>query len=349
MKPLPSQIIPAGTNLKIQPLAFDSFGVKGICTLIRTPDISIVIDPGVSPQSDQFPLPQEIREQLLNHYEAAVTAACNDAQIIIISHYHLDHFLDRRSPALYADKIILAKLVDDLPEKQKETAQRFFKMINGLPREIIWADSRRFKFKKTEIGFSPPLWHGKVEAEPGKVIMTEITRGRERIIVSSDVAGPIDDQTTNLIASIQPQVAIIDGYPTFLEPNPNTDLRFIISLINITYLLMLPSLKILILDHHHARDYRYPALFKPIYRLAEKIKKRFGTAAEILGHRSLAVTGLENYGTTRWHRWQPVESDTINTIVQMAISSGKIEPHWVATRLFTETAAITSTIRQLYE
>ena len=349
MKKLKGEQILAGSNLKIQPVAFDSFGVKGMCTAVQTPDISILIDPGVSAQSEQFPLPSALRQELLNHYEAEVFSAAKDAEIIIISHYHLDHFLDRRDPALYGDKIVLAKSPEDLPEKQKETARRFFQKIDGLPREIIWADGRRFRFKKTEIGFSPPLWHGKADAEPGRVIMTEVTRGREKFLVSSDIAGPVADQAIDLISAVQPQIAFIDGYPTFLESNPGTELSFIISLLNITYLLLSPFVKTLVIDHHLARDYRYPALFKPLYRLAEKMKKKLGTAAEILGRRSAVMNGLESYGTTRWHHWQPLEAEIIRTIVTSALSSGKIEPRWLANRLQTTPAAVTTTIDKLYE
>jgi predicted metallo-beta-lactamase superfamily hydrolase len=178
--------------------------------------------------------------------------------------------------------------------------------------------------------------------------MTEITRGRDKLLVSSDVAGPIDDQTTDLIANVQPRVAIIDGYPTFLHSNPNSDLQLLISMFNLTHLLLIPAIEILILDHHSARDYRYPALFRPIYRLAERLKKKFGTAAEILGHRSAVLTALEDYGTTRWHRWQPLDAPAISALVQEAIASGKIKTRWLASRLRTEPTALSEAIQRLY-
>jgi predicted metallo-beta-lactamase superfamily hydrolase len=153
MKPLASPLLPSGPHLKIQAVAFDSFGVKAMCTAVRTPEITILIDPGVSAQSEQFPLPDLLRRQLLQDYEAAVIAAARQSEIIVISHYHLDHFLDRRDPELYGGKIIFAKSPDDLPPKQQETARRFFQMIDGLPREVIRADGRRFKFKKRKSVF----------------------------------------------------------------------------------------------------------------------------------------------------------------------------------------------------
>ncbi len=313
----------------LQPVAFDSFGVKAMCTRVETPDLIITIDPGVSVQSEQFPLPQKTLEQLLHRYEEEVLTSCQRSQAIVISHYHLDHFTCQRQPDIYAGKIIFAKALDDLPVKQQETAKKFFKMIDGLPKEIIWADSRKFKFKKTEISFSDPIWHGKADAEPGKVLMTFISRGKKRVLVSSDIAGPVDEKTTNLICAFNPHEAVIDGYPSFLEPEPSNDLELIKSIINICRILYLPGLKTLILDHHLARDYRYPVLFKTVYQQAAKLKKGFGTAAELSDRKSAVLEGLQNYGTTRYHRWQPLEPSDLRNTLQTAIAKGEISLDWL--------------------
>ncbi|MGQ9708528.1 MAG: hypothetical protein ACUVUR_06605, partial [bacterium] len=289
-------VIRAGPNLRLEPVAFDSFGVKGMCTRIKTPDLTITIDPGVSAQTEHFPLPQKLLQQLLTRYEAAVIESCARSEVIVISHYHLDHFMPRRECRVYGGKILFAKALDDLPQKQQETAKRFFKTIDGLPKEIVWADSRRFKFKKTEIGFSEPIWHGKAEAEPGRVIMTTIRRGREKVLVTSDIAGPADPKTAEQICAQAPDAAVIDGYPSFLMSSPETDLEFIKSIINLCRILTLPGLKTLVFDHHIARDYRYPALFKIVYEKAASLKKRFGTAAEMVGEKSTVLEGLKYYG-----------------------------------------------------
>ncbi len=322
-------IIREGPALTMHCIAFDSFGVKGMCTRIETPDVVATIDPGVSAQTAEFPLPEEQRRQLLTDYQQLVRESCARSQILIISHYHLDHFVDSRDPAIYSEKVIFAKAIDDLPQKQQETARRFFKTIDGLPKEIIWADGRRFKFKKTEIGFSSPLWHGQVQAEPGKVIMTDIRRGKECILISSDVAGPVDPKVTETICRLNPRQAVIDGYPSFLQSNPSTDIDLLKSIINLCRILSLPALKTLILDHHLARDYRYPALYKLVYAKAKKLKKKFGTAAELNGQNSVVLEALQNYGTTRWHRWQPIELETARSNLEKALASGKLTPEWL--------------------
>ncbi|MEO0019375.1 MAG: hypothetical protein ABIK47_01885 [candidate division WOR-3 bacterium] len=315
--------------MRLIPVAFDSFGVKGMCTRIETPDLTVTIDPGVSIQTDESPLPEKTRSQLLSQYEEQVIASCARSDAIVISHYHLDHLIPRREPKIYSGKIIFAKALSDLPQNQQETAKNLFQTIDGLPKEIIWADARKFRFKKTEISFSEPVWHGRADAEPGKVLMTYITRGKSRLLVSSDIAGPVDEKTTDLICEFNPQEAVIDGYPSFLQPEPKTDLELIKSIINICRILHLPGLKTLILDHHLCRDYRYPVLFKTVYQKAAKLKKRFGTAAELAGSKSAILQGLENYGTTRFHRWQPLEPEDLRATLQTAIAKGEISPDWL--------------------
>ncbi|MEO0009043.1 MAG: MBL fold metallo-hydrolase [candidate division WOR-3 bacterium] len=342
-----SHVIAAGSKLKAELVAFDSFGVKGMCTCIHTPEITVVTDPGVSAQTEQFPLPAEVREKLREQYEYKVKSRCAEAEAIVISHYHLDHFFDLRDPAIYGGKIIFLKSFDDQPAAQQETARRFLKTIDGLPREIVIADGRRFQFGKTEIGFSPPVWHGAAEAEPGKVIMTEVCRGRNRILISSDVAGPVDVETADLIASIKPGVLIIDGYPTMLHSYPATSIPFVISLVNIIYLLLLPSVEVLVLDHHPARDYRYPALLLPLYQIARKMKKQLGTAAEVSGMKSAVLNALENYGTTRWHRWQPLTIEMFARLLDEALNSGNIRPAWLRQRLGIESGTVQDRLRQL--
>ncbi len=314
----------------ITPVAFDSFGVKGMCTRIETPDLSVTIDPGVSLQTEAFPLPEQHRQELLARHQTAVFDSCGRSPLIVITHYHLDHFIFAREPRLYSGKILFLKSLQDLPQKQLETAERFLKTIDGLPKEIIWADGRKFKFKKTTIGFSAPIWHGQAEAEPGKVIMVSVQRGKEIVLVTSDVAGPTDPTAVNTICNINPVAAVIDGYPSFLQNYPQTDNQLLKSIINLCQILALPRLKKLILDHHLARDYRYPALFRLVYQKAHELKKHFGTAAEIIGKKSAVLEGLQDYGTTRWHRWQPIELTDARQRLEKAVAEGALEENWLS-------------------
>lgn len=313
--------------VRVKPVAFDSFGVMSMCTQISTPDVTITIDPGVSLQGDYFPLPLRQRKELLQKYLQAVTSSCSRSEIIVISHYHLDHFVPERNPQLYSGKIILAKSLDELPPKQSAIARRFFRTIDGLPSEVIWADGRRFRFGKTEIGFSNPVWHGGADAQPGKVLMTEVQRGSVKVLVASDVAGPVCHDTTELIVSLRAREVVLDGYPSYGLGTFVSLTDLVCSIVNVCRILAQPQLRTLLIDHHLARDSNYQALFGLCYAKAAALRKQFGTAAELTGSTS-AVTATK----ARPHKLskQPELSLTdCRRILKEAASKGAIGDQWL--------------------
>lgn len=326
---LTDPIIREGPQVSLHHVAFDSFGVMSMCSRIETPELAVTVDPGVSLQSAAFPLPEPQRRELLQRYEQAVADSCERSQAIVISHYHFDHFAPQRRPEIYAGRVLFAKALDGLPQKQLTTATRFLEAIDGLPQEVIWADGRRFKFGRTELGFSAPVWHGRSEADPGTVIMTDVKRGRERVLVTSDVIGPTETATTDLICTSGARELVIDGYATHLLGRFATDLELIKSIVNLCRILAQKPLRTLCLDHHAARDYRYPAFLRLVYDKARQLKKRFGTAAELAGRTSMVLEGYQDYGPTRWHKWQPLDRDTCRRTLEEAVAAGTLDPVWL--------------------
>jgi predicted metallo-beta-lactamase superfamily hydrolase len=80
------------TNIQLNPLAFESLGVRSMASKVVTPDIKILIDPGVSLgiRFGLLPHPEEykIRSQL----RKVISKEAEKADIITISHYHQDHY-----------------------------------------------------------------------------------------------------------------------------------------------------------------------------------------------------------------------------------------------------------------
>ncbi|MEO0086240.1 MAG: hypothetical protein ABIK37_06360 [candidate division WOR-3 bacterium] len=326
---LTDPIIREGPQVTVHHVAFDSFGVMSMCTRIETPELTVTVDPGVSLQSATFPLPEPRRRELLGRYEQAVADSCTRSQAIVVSHYHLDHFTPQRRPELFAGKALFAKKLDGLPQKQLETATRFFKAIDGLPSETVWADNRRFRFGKTELGFSAPVWHGRQEAEPGTVIMTDVKRGRERVLVTSDVIGPTETGTADLICAANCRDLVIDGYASYLIGRFATDIELVKSIVNLCRILAQKSVKTVCLDHHAARDYRYPAFLRLVYDKARQLQKRFGTAAELAGRTSVVLEGYQDYGPTRWHKWQPLDLAACRRTLEQAVAAAALDPAWL--------------------
>ncbi len=326
---LTDPVFDKGPGFRVEYVAFDSFGVKSMCTRVRTPDVAIAIDPAASAEAHSFPLPEDRRQALETEYLAACRRAAASCQVIVLSHYHLDHFYDTRNTEMYAGKTLLAKALNDLPPNQVQRAERFFRSLSGLVREVVWADGRKFRFKGTEISFSSPVWHGRENAEPGTVIMTTIKHGREKVLVSSDVCGPLETATTDLVCASRAGTVVLDGCPTTHLGQFATDADLVLSIINVCRVLEMKGLKTLVLDHHSCRDYRFPAFYRLCYEKAQKLGRNFGSAAELLGRAPAAVQGLADYGPTRWRKWAPLGADECRKVLEQAIARSEIDPSWL--------------------
>ena len=80
-----------GWTDKNHPLAAESLGVRSMCTYIQTPDIKILVDPGVSlgPRSGLFPHPREY--VCLKKCRENIARYSDEADVVTISHYPFDH------------------------------------------------------------------------------------------------------------------------------------------------------------------------------------------------------------------------------------------------------------------
>jgi len=78
-------------EMSILPIWFDSMGAKSMCTYIETPDVKILIDPGVAIMQPSFPNSDEEKVLFLEVAIERVREFCKKADIVIITHYHYDH------------------------------------------------------------------------------------------------------------------------------------------------------------------------------------------------------------------------------------------------------------------
>lgn len=120
--------------LKVIPIWADSLGAKSFSTLIETQDVTILVDPGIAIMHRSFPAPLELkREWTKRGYEAIVRAAIR-ADIVIITHYHYDHFIDF-DERLYKNKLILAKSPNDyINDSQRKRALSFYSNLFKMAR-----------------------------------------------------------------------------------------------------------------------------------------------------------------------------------------------------------------------
>lgn len=117
------------SNIGFKPVWFDSLGAKSSCILVQTPDLSILIDPGVAVMHPSFPASSRAKWKWYEQAEKAIREASRKAQVIVISHYHYDHFTDFEAE-IYRGKLIFAKNPNQyINDSQRGRAERFFQNL----------------------------------------------------------------------------------------------------------------------------------------------------------------------------------------------------------------------------
>ncbi len=112
-----------------KPVWLDSLGAKSFCVLVTTPDCSLLIDPGVSVMHPSFPASDKDKIRWLTLGRRSVREAAKEADVIIISHYHYDHYSPDNMD-LYMGKLLLVKDPNRyINDSQRERAYRFFKRL----------------------------------------------------------------------------------------------------------------------------------------------------------------------------------------------------------------------------
>lgn len=97
-------------DVKVWLVFFDSMGAKCSCVLIETPDVRVLVDPGVAEMQPSYPLSWEEKVRLREEAFKLILEASRRADVVTISHYHYDHHtLPSKAPELYQGKEVLLK------------------------------------------------------------------------------------------------------------------------------------------------------------------------------------------------------------------------------------------------
>ena len=302
--------------MKIEFVAFDSLGVKSMCTQVKIGNISILIDPGVAIETDSFPLPLIKRIFLKEKYKRRIRNFCKNSDIIIITHYHWDHHIPEGS--IYKGKVLLIKdPKKNINKSQAGRANYFLKLIKNKAKKIEIADGKHFKFDNIKIKFSKALWHGARRTKLGKVLMVSIIE-EKKILYTSDLDGPYLEEYADMIIKENPDILILDAFPSYL-------LGFIASYKNLKKAIK-NTIKILentncelyIMDHHLLRDYRYREIYYEVYKKAEELGKNVKTASEEIGKEPMVIKAYKKYGPTRWKKWDKLTFKKIDEMIKHA-------------------------------
>ncbi len=78
-------------DMEVNLLWFDSLGAKSSSFLVETPDISLLVDPGVAVMQPTYPLSEREKVELADEGFQRIEEAAERADAVFISHYHYDH------------------------------------------------------------------------------------------------------------------------------------------------------------------------------------------------------------------------------------------------------------------
>lgn len=329
---------------------FDSFGAKSSCTLVETKDVNFLIDPGIAVMQPSFPAPLAKKLWWKEKGKKEIKRAAKNVDVIIISHYHWDHFLPE-DLEIYRGKLILAKnpnfyindsqrkralefyskifkrygkvRLDDLLEKPsrrkfvdpfeklKEAKEKDFGDYSKRRKELLkkgrewfkkrvekWSSSlwipekklekcevrfvegKSFRFGRTRVRFTGPLFHGIEYSRVGWVFSTIIEEKKEKLIHSSDLNGPIIEDYASFILKENPKYLILDGPMTYMLGYTLNLINFRRVLENVKKIVEEVDFEVMIWDHHLPRERRFRERTKEIWELAKKLRKKVLVARE---------------------------------------------------------------------
>ena len=281
-------------DIRITPIAFESMGVRSMCTLIETPDVKVLIDPGVAlgPRFGILPHPQEYEAR--NSCRASIRETAKKVDLMVISHYHNDHYTPSftdtvwigssadESREIFQDKTVLLKDIrSTINFSQRHRGWMFQKTSEDYVKKFEVADGRTFHYGETELKFSEPVFHGEENSDLGWVLMLTVCRSETKVMYASDVQGPISDKTAKIILDEKPQFLIIGGPPLYLADFKIDKAVVSHGIENFMKLVeLIPSS---ILEHHLLRAENWREFTKPVFEVARRLNHTVTTGAEFAG------------------------------------------------------------------
>ena len=288
------------SKIKVTPLAAESLGVRSMCTLVETPDVSLLLDAGISLCPYRFSLPPHpIEFQTISKLRKKIAEASDKASIVTISHYHFDHHTpsfedwvvnwteaNETARQIYQDKRVLMKNPrEKINTSQRQRAWLFQKTGGKYAKSLEAADGKTFVFGGTTLRFSEAVAHGSDDFVLGWVIMANIEYTDEHFMFAPDVQGPMSNHSLELILKQAPTVIMLGGPPFYLGGFRVETVQLDQGLRNLERIV--EAVPLVILDHHALRDEFWKQKINSVFALASKLGHRVMTAAEFLGKENM--------------------------------------------------------------
>ncbi len=263
-------------DISVRCLCFESLGVRSMCVFVETPDVSVLLDPGVSlgKRFSLIPHPREYRalienREIMKHF-------AERAEVLVISHYHFDHYTPcgitdyvwmwntpEIAEEIYTDKVVLAKDIrSEINLSQRRRGWIFKKTAAKYVRELEYADGRCWEFGSTKLEFTEPIFHGERDTPLGWVLAVYISRNDHTVLFAPDVQGPLYEEALQVLSRAEGDLAIVGGPPLYLsETKMGANLRDV-ALKNLANLCT--HFKACVVDHHLIRSEHWPTFVQEL-------------------------------------------------------------------------------------
>lgn len=281
-------------NIAVYPVASESFGVRSMCTYVETPNLKILIDPGVSLGLRFGLLPHPLEYKVRREKRKEIAGFAQKADFLTVTHWHFDHYtptfrdevFNGSSPEaakeIFKDKMVYVKDIrSNVNLSQRQRGWLFQKTAGKITKSIEAADGKFLIFGDTTVKFSSPVFHGEENSILGWVIMITVSHDGEKVMYSSDVQGPMVPETTAQILMEKPSLLILGGPPSYLEGYKVGESSIKNALKSMMELAS--RIETVILEHHLLRDAGWRTFAQPVYEAAGRSGGRVVTAAEYLG------------------------------------------------------------------
>lgn len=209
-------------------------GARGFGFLVETPDCRVVLDPAVAlgPRRE-FPVPHPREYRRVYALHARLVSACRRAEVVMISHFHQDHYKPVKTNFLYnvttpafARTLVAGKTVfhkDYTRAVNRSQARRGRRFLGHVRRvvashEPVDGQTRRVGASGgTTLAFSPPVSHGPPGVPMGFVSCTAVEWDGTVVVFAPDVQGPSVPATTDWILARAPVAVFLGGPPLYLR------------------------------------------------------------------------------------------------------------------------------------
>ncbi len=222
---------------------------------------------------------EDIRKYLTKPQETEFEDPCTKLSVALSKSF--GDYDERRRQLLQEGKKWFTKLASELWSRHDWVME-----IELQDLKILWGDSRKFVFGTCEIQILEPWFHGVEYDRTGWVTPLIIRNRGYTVFYTSDLMGPIIEDYAEFIASLRPDIVILDGPPTYLFPYMFNRINLQRAIDNaITIIKAKPRL--IIYDHHLLRERKWRERVKPVFEEAQKSDVLVLTAAEVLGDKPL--------------------------------------------------------------